>query len=285
MTPESSFIEANGLRCHLLRWRDRGDRGPILLNHPTGFLAALWQPIAERLAAASYDVIAYDARGHGDSDKPEPTDENYTWQRFVDDLEAVMATLGLRNVPFVGHSMGGGVGLHLAGTKPGLLSRLVVIEPIVMPGGFVPDETRRNDMASAARRRRTTFASREEMIDQYKDRAVFQHWQPELLRLYADAGTFDTENGGIQLKCSGEIEGTVFSHSSSLNIWDALPNISIPVLVMAGQRTDGFLAMAAEAVSQRVQDGRFLKVPDSGHLAPLEQPDAVADEILAFLNG
>lgn len=283
MIRESAFLEANGLRLHYLSWRESGERGPIVLNHATGFLAALWQPIAERLAGAGYEAIAYDARGHGDSQKPDPADASYHWQRFVDDLEAFLAALGLRAVPFVGHSAGGAAGLFLAGTRPGLLSRLAVAEPIVMPGGFVPDEARRNDMAEGARRRRMSFPSRDEMIGQYRGRATFENWTPDLLRLYAEEGTTEAEEGAIRLKCSGEIEGTIFANSASLNIWDALPMIDAPVLVMAGARTEGFLDMVAQGVARRVPSGRYQQIAGAGHLAPMERPDAVADAVLAFL--
>jgi pimeloyl-ACP methyl ester carboxylesterase len=86
-------------------------RGPVVLCHATGFLARLWSPIAERLAEAGFEVYAPDARGHGDSDKPEPSasgGHNYDWRRMADDLRGFMDTLGLRGVPVVGHSMGGG---------------------------------------------------------------------------------------------------------------------------------------------------------------------------------
>lgn len=284
MTPESSFIRANGLQFHCLRWKTNGQRGPVILNHATGFLAALWQPIAERLASAGYEAIGYDARGHGDSDKPTAASENYHWLRFAEDLQAIIDSLGLRGTPFVGHSMGGGTGLYLEGTRPGTLSRLAVIEPIVMPGGFTPDEARRADMAAAARRRRSSFASRDEMFDQYRDRTTFSRWTDESLRLYAESGTYDAEDGSIRLKCPPEVEGQVFSHSGSLNIWDVLPNIEAPALVMAGQHTEGFLDMVAQGVSQRVQNGRCLQLHDAGHLAPMEHPGLVADTIIAFLD-
>jgi pimeloyl-ACP methyl ester carboxylesterase len=285
VTPESSFIEANGLRFHSLRWNKGGELGRVILNHPTGFLAALWQPIAEQLSAAGYEPIACDARGHGDSDKPDVTAKNYHWMRFVEDLQTIISVLGLEGAPFVGHSMGGASGLYLEGTRPGTFARLAVIEPIVMPGGFAPDEERRGEMAAAARRRRSSFPSRDEMFENYRHRTTFTRWTDESLRIYAEQGTYDAEDGGIRLKCPPEVEGEVFSHSGSLNIWDVLPNIEAPVLVMAGQHTEGFLDMVAQGVSQRVQNGRYIQLPDAGHLAPMERPDLVAGEIIAFLKG
>jgi len=72
MPPREGAVRADSLRLHYLEW---GDAGPPLagqaavLLHATGFLARLWEPIAEGLSGR-FHVYAYDARGHGDSDKP-----------------------------------------------------------------------------------------------------------------------------------------------------------------------------------------------------------------------
>lgn len=281
--PTSDFIEANGLRLHYLSW-GADDAPVVVLHHATGFLARLWEPVAERLAAVGWRVLAYDVRGHGDSEKPAVEGDNCDWHRCVDDLRGFLDAMELRNVPFVGHSMGGGVGLYLEGTQPEYLSRLVVIEPIVMPGGFVPDEDRRVTMAEAARKRRHVFGSAEEMLAQYRSRPTFAKWRDDLLRLYVEHGTFRREDGSLELKCSGEIEGAMFSHSGSLPIWDVLPKIETPVLVMHGETTEGFLSMVAAQVSSRVQDGRLETIVDAGHLAPMEVPEVVAERVLAFLR-
>jgi lipase len=281
--PESGFVQANGLRLHYLAW-GAADARPIVLNHATGFLAWLWEPVARRLAAAGYHAIAYDARGHGDSDKPVPKDDNYNWRRCVDDLRGFLDVMGLRGVPFVGHSFGGATGLYLAGAQPEYLSQLTVIEPIVMPGGFVLDESPRDEMAAGARRRRMTFASAEQMLEQYRSRPAFAKWPEEMLRLYVEQGTFRREDGSVELKCSGEIEGAMFAHSSSLPVWDVLPQVEAPVLVLRGATTEGLLAMVAEAVASCVPQGTLQTIPDAGHLAPMERPEAVAEAVLAFLR-
>jgi pimeloyl-ACP methyl ester carboxylesterase len=281
--PESAFVEANGLRLHYLAWGDPGAR-PVVLNHATGFLAWLWEPVARPLVAAGYRVLAYDARGHGDSEKPPPTAANYDWRRCVDDLRGFLDAMGLKGVPFVGHSFGGATGLYLAGTRPEYLSRLVAIEPIVMPGGFTPDEARRDEMAAGARRRRHVFVSAEEMIEQYRSRPAFAKWTDETLRLYVEHGTIRREDGSLELKCSGQIEGALFANSGSLPVWDVLPQVEVPVLVLRGETTEGLLSMAAEAVAGRVPHGTLETIADAGHLAPMERPEAVAEAVLRAVD-
>jgi pimeloyl-ACP methyl ester carboxylesterase len=281
--PQSSFVQANGLRLHYLAWGE-ADARPIVLNHATGFLAQLWEPVARPLVAAGYRVLAYDARGHGDSDKPPPIAANYDWHRCVDDLRGFLDAMRLRGVPFVGHSFGGATGLYLTGTRPEYLSRLVVIEPIVMPGGFTPDATRRDEMAAGARRRRHVFASAEEMIEQYRSRPAFAKWTDETLRLYVKHGTIPREDGSLELKCSGEIEGAMFGNSGSLPVWEVLPQIEAPVLVMRGETTEGLLSMVAERVASRAPQGTLETIPDAGHLAPMERPAAVAAAVLRVVD-
>jgi pimeloyl-ACP methyl ester carboxylesterase len=153
-----------------------------------------------------------------------------------------------------------------------------------MPGGFHPDETERDRMAAGARKRRTVFESAEAMIAQYRSRPTFAKWREDVLRLYAEDGTFVREDGHRELKCSGRVEAEVFSNSGSLDIWAVLPEITVPALVMRGETTEpGFMRMVAEGVARRIPDARLVVTPGAGHLAPMEAPDVVAEELLAFL--
>jgi pimeloyl-ACP methyl ester carboxylesterase len=54
---------------------------------------------------------------------------------------------------------------------------------------------------------------------------------------------------------------------------------------MKGERTEGFLSMVATGAAARMPNARLVTVPNAGHLAPMERPEAVAAEILAFLGG
>jgi pimeloyl-ACP methyl ester carboxylesterase len=287
MEPAEGFVqvqpapEGPPVTLHYLVWRDAGAAAapPLLMLHATGFLARLWQPVAVRLAP-HFTVWAYDARGHGDSDKP-PGD--YHWARFVEDLAAFIGNFGLGPLPLVGHSAGGATAVYLAAQRPELVSRLVLIEPIIMPGNFQPDESRRNEMAEGARRRRMVWPSRTALVDAYRTRPTFARWTDECLRLYAEHGAFVREDGMVQLKCPGEIEGAIFAQSGSLPIWDVLPEVRCPTLILKGEHTDEFLRTAAESAASRIPGAELGTIAGAGHLAPMEQPEAVAEAILGFV--
>jgi pimeloyl-ACP methyl ester carboxylesterase len=283
MPPTGHYLDLpTGIRAHYLKWSGPEGAPAIVLNHATGFLARQWEPVAERLSGR-YTVYAADTRGHGDTDKPPPEGDNYHWSRFVEDLRVWLEGLGLDGVPFVGHSAGAATGLYLAAQRPECFTRLVAIEPIVMPGGFHPDEPRRAEMSEGARRRRAVFESAAEAFEHFRARSLFVRWPDEALRLYIEHGTFQREDGRLQLKCPGKIEGEIFANSTSLDIWEVLPRIEAPVLVIRGEHTEGFLSTVAESVAARLPDSRLQTIAGAGHLAPMERPEAVAGLVFDFL--
>ena len=282
--PDEGYVEANGIRLHTLLWRSgQASLPPLLLLHATGFLARLWQPVAE-LLSPRFDVYAFDTRGHGDSDKPPPEGKNYHWRNLVEDLGGFCDTLGFRGVSMAGHSSGGAAVAYLATERPEYISKLVLFEPIILPPQFVPPSDRRSELAEGARKRRAVWPNTQELVEAYRTRPVFERWRDDVLRLYAEHGAFRREDGQIELKCSGEIEAQVFEHSGSLDTWDRLPEIRSPALVMHGELTgEQFLALMSQ-IAQRIPRGRLASVPGAGHLAPMERPEAVAQSVLEFIE-
>jgi lipase len=296
MNPDEGFVETNGLRLHYLLWRTAAEGHasfpPLILLHATGFLGRLWQAVAETLATR-FDVYALDMRGHGDSDKPAPGarsqepgvgDGPYHWRHLVADLRGFCEALALRGVPIVGHSSGGAAAAYLAATQPEYVSRLALFEPIILPAGFAPPEERRNDMAEGARKRRMVWSNTDEIVEAYRSRPAFERWRPDVLRLYAEHGTFRREDGQIELKCPGEVEAAFFDHSRSLDTWDRLPDIRCPALLMWGELPpEPFPSLMAQ-IAERIPNATTATIPDAGHLAPMERPDAVADAVLSFME-
>ena len=88
--------------------------GPlVILQHGGGQTRHAWKGTGQTLAAAGYHAVAFDARGHGDSDWV--ADGDYTQDAMVDDLVAVVDALDGARPVLVGASMGGGTSLVAAG--------------------------------------------------------------------------------------------------------------------------------------------------------------------------
>ena len=287
MAPKDGFVEANQMRLHYVEWG--GDGPPLVMLHATGFLARLWEPIAIALSAR-YRVYAYDARGHGDSDKPaveaEGSESGYGWEGLAGDLQGFLDALGLTRIPIAGHSSGAAGAIRLAALQVGYVSALVLIEPTVFPPMPVEgSDARKEQLASGAAKRRMVWDSREELAAAYRGRRTFAGWREDVLRLFAEHGTLEREDGRIELKCPGEIEAEMYRNSLSPDTWDLLPRIGCPTLVIRGEKTEPLLALVAEGVAGRIPGARLVTIAGGSHFVPMEQPEAIAAEALAFLQG
>src|SRR5829696_2523049 len=85
-----------------LRYRETGSGQPLVLVHGWSQAAALFQYQLDGLSDRSR-VIAYDQRGHGESDKPA---FGYRIARLAKDLHEFLVALNLRDAAVLGHSMG-----------------------------------------------------------------------------------------------------------------------------------------------------------------------------------
>lgn len=86
--------------------KDTGGSGrAIVLTHAWPLNADIWDYQAGALSRAGFRVVSYDRRGFGRSGKPET---DYSFDRFADDLAAVIEQTGVRDATIVGYSMGGG---------------------------------------------------------------------------------------------------------------------------------------------------------------------------------
>lgn len=113
-----------------LRGEATGEGPPVLLCH--GITATRRQILhgSKALPRAGYEVIAYDARGHGESD-PAPAGEGYGYPELVADLERVVAErVGGGRFLLGGHSMGAHTAVSYALRHPERLAGLVVVGPV-----------------------------------------------------------------------------------------------------------------------------------------------------------
>ncbi len=234
-----------------------------MLLHGFTQSAGSWAPLAERLSG-THEVIAVDAPGHGGSAEVGAG----LWEGA--DLIAEAGGRGC----YVGYSMGGRFGLHVALAHPEVVERLVLVSTTA--GIDDPAE-------------RTERAASDEQIARRVERdgvPAFLDWwlaRPLFATLSAEAAALDSRLGGSAagLASSLRLAGTGVQEP----LWGRLGEISVPVLVVAGELDPAYLARAHRLVAAIGSNASLSVVAGAGHACHLERPDAWLAALGAFLAG
>lgn len=116
-------VPTNGIDLHYVR--SGGEGPPIVIAHGVFDDGICRLPLARQLDDA-YDVVLYDARGHGRSDAPEG---GYDAETMATDLLGLVNALDIDEPILLGHSMGGDAVVTAAAREPGLPEAVVLVEP------------------------------------------------------------------------------------------------------------------------------------------------------------
>ena len=130
--------EGRQLRVHYL---DEGpaDAPPVLLLHGEPSWSYLYRKMIPILVAAGHRVIAPDLVGFGRSDKPSKRSD-YTYQRHVDWMQAVLEQLNLQHITLVCQDWGGLIGLRLVAENPQRFARVVAANTMLPTGDHNPGD-------------------------------------------------------------------------------------------------------------------------------------------------
>ncbi len=285
MLPIETRIAVNDVELCLFEWL--GDAPPIVLVHATGFHARCWDQVAAHLPGGH--VYAVDMRGHGRSSKPDPP---YPWSRFGDDLAALTKLLGIEGAIGVGHSMGGHSVVLAAAAVPGAFSKLLLIDPVIMPhAAYAAHRAAGNTNADGhfAARRRNEWASPSEMFERFKDRPPFNSWDPAVLQDYCEYGLVPSADGArFVLACPPAIEAAIYAGAPGTDAYPAIESLAIPVRILrARQRPDVTYGPADMSGSPTAPDlvkhfrmAEDVSLPQYSHFIPMEAPAFVAAQIL-----
>lgn len=249
-------------------WPGEGD--PALgFVHATGFCKEVWLPVIEELhrAGATLPMLAWDQRGHGDTEVGSPP---FDWWDLARDA---LAVIGPRRVVGVGHSSGAATLAMAAILDLSRFQTLVLVEPIIFPPPFVRPAD--HPLAQAARRRRSSFPALEEARDHFASRPLFTGWDPRALEGFL-LGGLGRVGQSWELKCRPEIEAEIYLGAAVHGAWDRLPELDLPVLVVVGSESASHPPEVVAELVGRFPRARAVVVEGAGHMVPMEQPAALA---------
>ncbi|MCP3138254.1 alpha/beta fold hydrolase [Pyxidicoccus xibeiensis] len=286
----SRFLELPSLRLHLLEAGP--SRGPlVLLLHGFPELAESWREVMTVLASAGLRCVAPDLRGYGGSDIP---DDGYDLDTLTDDVVRLAERLrpGER-VHVVGHDWGGVIAYHLAMHHPERVDRLAVVNaphPAVMSRRvWRPDQLLRSSYVGFFQLPwlpERLLTSRGGRWVPHAIRAAMVHPErvpPEKLAPYAAnfARPAAARAALAYYRCA--VRGRLAPRALK-RIFSPPPPIRAPFRLVWAERDIALgrhLARGLERYFLGPCEVRYL--PDVGHFAPLEAPEAVAALLLEHL--
>jgi 2-succinyl-6-hydroxy-2,4-cyclohexadiene-1-carboxylate synthase len=232
----------------------------LLLLHGFTATGRSWDAVRRRIDAPTYtDVLAPDLPGHGDASDVRPA----TFDAVVDGLR--------QDTPYAlaGYSMGGRLALHLALRQPELVRRLVLVSTTAgIDDPAVREERRRrdDDLADGVER-----ADLDAFARWWGGQELFAGQRPEVAAAAHRDRLRNTPTG-----LAAALRG--MSTGAMTPVWDRLGELTIPAVVVVGERDAKFRALG-ERLAEGLPHGELVVVPGAGHAVHLEAPEAVAEAL------
>lgn len=244
-----------------------GTTGPwVTFSHSLGCTRHMWQ---EQISALARDfrVLAYDLRGHGESNSGgAPGSLNL----LASDVHALLDHLGISGTHFVGISIGGMIGQTLAIESPDRIASLVLANTTAfMPPPAVELWAQRVQVAQD----RGVVALAQTSMERWFP-AAFRKAQPEIIARMV--GEFASTSVDGYVTCCQAIMG--------LDTRAGLAAIRCPTLIVGGTEDPGAPAEALTRMNQQIAGSQLVMLEGAGHLSNIDQSGPFTATLTEFLR-
>jgi len=247
----------------------QGKGSPILFVHGFPLNHAMWQSQIDAFGRR-YRVIAPDLRGFGES---KVTAGTVTMEAFADDMHALLHAVFVdQPIVLCGLSMGGYVAWQFFRKYRAQLKALILCD--TRAAADTPATVAGRLKLAEEVLAHGPHAALEAMLPRLFSPATAER-HPELL---ADVRSMILRNSPAGLAAA------LHGMAERPDCTEMLSNIDVPALLICGQDDQITPVTEMRGIAQAIRGARFVEIPNAGHLAPLENPDAVNAAISQFLQ-
>jgi pimeloyl-ACP methyl ester carboxylesterase len=261
----------------------------IYFSHANGFNGLTYKTLLNKISP-NQKIISYDLRGHGKSTVPAKPERLKSWQRYRDDLISILEK---NNEPstLIGHSLGGTTSLLVAFKRPELVSKIILIDPVLLPltywlGTKVVQSVglieKVHPMVKGALVRKKTWGSKEEAFQYFSGKKLFRKVIPEAINDYIDGGMKKINENLYELNCNPKWEAATFKLTSGGN-WFSLKKSNVPTKIILTPNSVVCSEKSQKKLKKSIAKIEFVTLENTTHMLPLEDIDGVGNEILSFL--
>ena len=278
-SPRSSYLTISGHEVHLTAWGD-----------PSAPALVLWHGIARtgrdfdtlaRHLAGRFHILCPDTIGRGLSSWSMAPDDDYTIPTYCAQAVELLDRLGIGECRWLGSSMGGLIGMALAG-HPQTAARIgrLVLNDVAPELNGAAIERIRAYVSSVAE-----FATMGEFETYLRTiYAPFGWLSDEEWRRMAETSMRRRDSGRISAHYDPAVMRVFVEQFRDFDMWEVYDALRCPVLVLRGATSDLVTAAAAQAMTQRGPRARLVTVPGCGHTPALNTPEQFA-VLEQFLDG
>lgn len=266
---------AGGVRIAGDSWGDAN--GPlVILQHGGGQTRHAWKNVGEILGNAGFHAVAFDARGHGDSEWA--PDGHYGQDVMVEDLKSVVAALGNRRPALVGASMGGGTSLVAIGEDHVDATALVLVDiaPQIEPEGV-------DKIQAFMSQKPEGFDSLQEVAD------AIAAYQPHRQR----PRNLDGLAKNVRLGAGGKYHwhwdplfraGKRDTAMRQQRFEACARRLTLPTLLVRGGLSDVLSEEGARAFLELCPHSEYVNVTNAAHMVAGDRNDIFGNAVIGFLS-
>jgi pimeloyl-ACP methyl ester carboxylesterase len=266
-------IKVNGINLY---YREAGSGEPLLLVHGLGFNADVWDKVIDAFAR-DYRTIVYDRRAYQRSQGKPPAMADYAHQQG-EDMAALLQALNATPANIVGWSAGGAFALHTALLHPECAKHLVLYEPGLYALRFIFTDYPliksfiKIYLLKATGKKQAAAVSFARMASTYQDgRNSYDQFSAEFrAKLAADVDTLFAELPAV---LAGEIKPEILN-----------AQIKAPMTLLLGGQSPLTVKKITEYLAGVLHNVPLVRLPDSNHLAHVDQPDQFVKAVKEALS-
>jgi pimeloyl-ACP methyl ester carboxylesterase len=262
---------ANGIELY---YEIHGEGLPLVLISGIGYTNWQWHRMLPFLAR-HFQVITFDNRGVGESDKPEGP---YTAHMLAADTVGLLDALGIEKAAVLGHSMGGFIAQAMALEFPHKVDKLILCSTNFGGPRHVP-------VTPEAMKVLTDVSS--DPLTRFRNGLVISTapgWaenNPDMIQRW------------VEWRVANPIEPAPYQAQLAIGLGllqeaaafeNQLHRIKVPTLILFGEHDKVVPPANASLLAEKIADSKVVILPEAGHFFPIEAPKAAAQAVIDFLS-